>query len=1784
MSAQKRKEAPGANPPAKSAKTSNAPQTKKRNAATPSVAATAAGKKANAFKDGANKVAEAPQKSILSSLREEEPLFPRGGASVLTPLEQKKIGLEAKADALREEDEEMLDEAPKKAASAKKNKSSRKKKDDKFEKDENAVKVEALNFKKVTKGSLVLAQITDVKPLGLTLDLPNNLSGTVAITYVSDTLTQRLQASADASDSEENDDDSDPSADVDLKQLFTVGQYVRAAVLSTKDGSGKSRRHIDLSLRPADCNIGLTPDELVANAMVMASVVSVEEKGCVMDLGIAGHDIRGFLSRKELDKSIPEDRLQPGAVFFCQVVNKSGKVVQLTTQTAKISSVKNMPHDATTINTFVPGTVVEVLIGGTTWGGLYGKIMGSLDATADLIHSGVGPLSANLENKYKVASKVKARVLFTLSTATSQKVGVSLLPHILSLECKKIGGAVPTKTIPISSFIEQATVKHIETEMGLFADIGRAGFRGFAHISALADEKIDALFESSGAYQLDSKHRARVTGYNGMDGIFQLSLQPSVLARQYLRMEDVPIGAIVNCTVESVPIGPEGVTGVVAKVGPGIVGFITAKHLADVELQHPEKKFRPGVSLKARVLALDLETRKLKLTLKKTLVNSDAPVVSSLAEASVGLRMPGTITKLLTNGAFIHFYGTLRGFLPVSQMSEALIKDPSEHFRVGQVVSVHVLDVDPEKRRLVVSCRDPSAFGVEKQTALKNLKIGESVSGKIMEKADDMVVLELADTGLKAFLPMGHLSDKSSAKNRALLKKLHVGQTLSDLVVLEKHEHRRAITLTQKPSLATAAKDGKLVHDVAEIKVGSTLAGFVGHITATAVFVHFASKVTALLPKSRMPADIREEPNFGFELLQSVTVEVVAVNPEQGRPVVVIAGTKVEQKSKSADGQQMPKIEGIDGEFGFGTALTAKITAVKATQANVQIVESPELQGRIDVSQLYDSMSDIANAKAPLARLKKGDTVPVRVLGVHDARNHSYLPISHRYKAHQVLELTARPSDLAVDKPSPLAFGDIKAGAKYLAFINNNDNHGVWVSLSPNVRGRIAAIDLSDDMTLLSNIAGNFPVGMALSVYVVSIDADRKLLSLSVRSDTERKEITWDSVKPGAVLPGRVTKVSDRQVLVKLSEEVSGPIHLPDLHDDFSQARPQSFNKNDLVRVSVVDIDRANKRVRLSARASRVIGSSSPVVDKEISSVAQLESGAIVRGFIKSVSDTGLFVLLGGNVTARVKISNMSDKYIKDWKASYQVDQLVKGRIVSLDSEAERIELSLKESALDSKYVAPKTWSDLKEGMVLTGVVRKVEEYGAFIEVENADRIRGLCHRSEMAEQAVTDARKLYNEGDRVKVKVLSLDLNKKRINFGLKASYFEGEESDEEDDEDDEDVEMGGVAVDDEDDDEDMEDVEGNDDEEDELDLEEDEEDDSEGGEAIETSGKKYDWAADPFAQSDSDSDSDTDSAVKQTKKAKKKSTIQVDKTAQLDVNGPKTTADYEKLLLESPDDSDLWLEYMALPLQLGDMTKARDIAERAIKTINVREETAKLNIWLAYINLEAEFGSADRLDAVFKRACQYNDELEVHSRVASVYIQTQRLPQAETLFDAMLKKFGSQVPNVWANYAHFLHATLGRPDRARALLRRALQALKDPRTHLPLTVKFAALEFRSPHGDVERGRTFFAGILDANPKKGDLWSQLLDLELAHAVAVPDRADASAIRDLFERRTRVPGLKPVPAQKWFERWAEWEARTDEAGREKVMAKAKAWVMAYKTKQAAKKQKEEEAEDVEMDD
>jgi rRNA biogenesis protein RRP5 len=392
----------------------------------------------------------------------------------------------------------------------------------------------------------------------------------------------------------------------------------------------------------------------------------------------------------------------------------------------------------------------------------------------------------------------------------------------------------------------------------------------------------------------------------------------------------------------------------------------------------------------------------------------------------------------------------------------------------------------------------------------------------------------------------------------------------------------------------------------------------------------------------------------------------------------------------------------------------------------------------------------------------------------------------------------------------------------------------------------------------------------------------------------------------------------------------------------------------------------------------------------------EIKPNDVIRGFIKRIIDAGLFVAVGHDVTAYVRVSDLSDSYLKEWKDSFHADQLVKGRVTLVDLEQNKLQMSLKDSVLDPNFKAPITLRDLKVGQIVTGKVRKVEEFGAFIVIDRSANVSGLCHRSEMAEKRVEDARTLYDEGDAVKAKIVKIDSKAGKISFSLKASHFQDEADEESEDEDMEDgaggVELGeDDSADEDDDDVSMGGVEVEDESEEEEDSDEDEpmngasKDGGLGAGGFNWSGNVQDEEAEA-----ADSDSDEDEDQKKKKKKKSKPEIQVDRTGDLDANGPQTVADYERLLLGEPDSSLLWLQYMAFQLELGEVEKARTIAERALRTITMGQDSEKLNIWVALLNLENTYGNDDSLEEVFKRACQYNEPQDMYERMISINIQS--------------------------------------------------------------------------------------------------------------------------------------------------------------------------------------------------
>src|SRR5919197_6251161 len=158
-----------------------------------------------------------------------------------------------------------------------------------------------------------------------------------------------------------------------------------------------------------------------------------------------------------------------------------------------------------------------------------------------------------------------------------------------------------------------------------------------------------------------------------------------------------------------------------------------------------------------------------------------------------------------------------------------------------------------------------------------------------------------------------------------------------------------------------------------------------------------------------------------------------------------------------------------------------------------------------------------------------------------------------------------------------------------------------------------------------------------------------------------------------------------------------------------------------------------------------------------------LQKGQIRQGVVSSIVNFGAFVDLGG-VDGLVHVSELSWKHIDHPGEVVEVGQEVTVEVLDVDMDRERVSLSLKSTQEDPWQQFARTH---QIGQVVPGRVTKLVPFGAFVRVEEG--IEGLVHISELAERHVEIPEQVVQVGDEIMVKVIDIDLERRRISLSLK-------------------------------------------------------------------------------------------------------------------------------------------------------------------------------------------------------------------------------------------------------------------------------------------------------------------------------------------------------------------------------------------------------------------------------
>jgi len=191
----------------------------------------------------------------------------------------------------------------------------------------------------------------------------------------------------------------------------------------------------------------------------------------------------------------------------------------------------------------------------------------------------------------------------------------------------------------------------------------------------------------------------------------------------------------------------------------------------------------------------------------------------------------------------------------------------------------------------------------------------------------------------------------------------------------------------------------------------------------------------------------------------------------------------------------------------------------------------------------------------------------------------------------------------------------------------------------------------------------------------------------------------------------------------------------------------------------IIELDKNRNNVVLSRRAW---------LEQTQSEVRQtflntLQKGQVRKGVVSSIVNFGAFVDLGG-VDGLVHVSALSWKHIDHPSEVVEVGQEVTVEVLDVDMERERVSLSLKATQEDPWQQFARTH---QIGQVVPGRVTKLVPFGAFVRVEEG--IEGLVHISELAERHVEIPEQVVQVGDEIFVKIIDIDLERRRISLSLK-------------------------------------------------------------------------------------------------------------------------------------------------------------------------------------------------------------------------------------------------------------------------------------------------------------------------------------------------------------------------------------------------------------------------------
>ncbi|EGZ20320.1 hypothetical protein PHYSODRAFT_490560 [Phytophthora sojae] len=1446
------------------------------------------------------------------------------------------------------------------------------------------------------------------------------------------------------------------------------------------------------------------------------------------------------VSDKRVDKL--EKKYTVGSSIKCRVLGFSpfDAVVNISCKESALSQTVLRHKD------LAPGTKVSgIILSVESWGILM-EISEGVRGLVNPQHMPAFLLNkkANNNGKYKVGKVASARVLHV--DLEAKKTFLTMKSGLLASE------------LPVLSSFEEAKMDLIAhgyitkiAEYGVIVTFYNNVY-GLVPMAVLQQAGIENLEE---AYVIGQVVKARVTRCDPSKKRLMLSFDTTSN-----KSGNAPTAApetaaeLVGKTITNVKITDVEATCFRVQTADGMEGVLPFVQLTDFPRQTSlvdeiVKGFSAGDMISEPLLVVAQESDGVLTLSKKPLLlefaSRSAILPRTFGDVQENAVLIGYVTSVnVAKGVFVKFLNNLVAVAPKGFLKEEFVSEIEEGmFEIGETVTCSVESVDKAKKQFVVGFKQGNFVQVTNATNKARLAYFQAY---LREQA----AVRSAAAAKKASFALGKTEKAEFVGVRpygavfALEKDEETVTVLVPSVTEKNNEWDEGdsvkLLLTDydfSKNVYYAAADESLVKSGSKrsrkqkqrVKAGGKIEA------AKVVAVSPTEKYAVVSFPDAQNADLlhfgvvelcdfwcpsQTSGQLGIEVGASVECRVVQSTLKSGSNstpfddlvLLALAEEKLVSKAKKdtrKSASKLPKYSPND--LTLGNTLTGVIAGISENSMEIR-VETGKKVGKVRATVSIvdvDGIDEKYGHAHPFDKYSVNAAVTGRVIAVTAKGANKLKPVSKENPAtFHAIQLSLRTEDVAGDekvtdvqrfvRPDWLEGSAgralLKEGNSVDGIVSDQGADQLTIKLSSNVTGTLSCVEVSEDVEVVRAFQDKFPVGKRVKCFVLQVDDEKKTVDLSLihSSSAQDKAV----VKPGSIINGVISKkksaIRPPSIMVQLGAHTFGRVCVTELLAKWENNMlelPQ-FAAGKVVRCVVLSNN--NNHIDLSLRKDALANPKEYA--KKTSKPAERGVGDLVPAVVASTSTTGCFVRVDRHTTARVMLRDLSDDFVKDPQEHFPTGKLVAGRVTKKSDRG--LELSLKASVV-SEDVSVFKWNDLKEGLTVKGTVTKVQTYGVFVRIEKST-ISGLCHISEVADEKVTQPLdQIFSEGDYVKAKVLKVD--GRRVSFGLKPSYFEGETP----------AKKPAakkvakpVAM--------------------EIDLGDDEssseDEDASGAAPVEFSWdgfsnalNKKTEAKDDDESSSEDEDDEEEEAAKSSKS--KKNRLQSDEWVALREKAlassdevPQSASDYERLLAVSPQSSYLWIQYMAFHISLTEVDLARDVAVRATSAVSFRDEKEKLNVWVAYMNLEHDFGDDASFLRVFKSALQVNHPKRVYLHLVDLYARADEHEDVKQTLATMQKKFRTS-KQTWIRSLQYLVGEKLFAEAAETL-QRSLKSLSAHK-HLPVILKYGQLLYEQ--GELDKARTIFEGILANYPKRMDLWNVYLDKEIKFG-------DVALVRALFER------------------------------------------------------------------